>query len=132
MLQARQPAENRGSVLRVVVGHHLASGLVIRQHPWRGRQHADTNGLAIDFDHITKLNALPDVSWLTIDGNAPLQNQLLHLQPRPQSRLCKHLVQLGIVRLRQKYPLGHLGGRVCGFLIKCAAHDIRKRKGVGC
>ena len=85
--QFRQTPENGRPVLGVVVRHHLTCGLVIRNNPRRRRVDAYTNWLAIDFHTVAKLDALADMSGLRIDRYTSFQNQLLHLQARPETGL---------------------------------------------
>ena len=81
--------------MRVVVRHDLAGRLVVRNHARRRRVDAHTNGLTVDLDAVAKLDALTNMGRLGIDRYAALQNQLLHLKPRPQASLSQNLVKLG-------------------------------------
>ena len=91
--QFRQPAKYRWPVLRVIMCDHLTGRLVIRNHTRRRCVNANANRLAVDLDGVAKLNTLANVCRLGIDGNAPLQNEPLHFQARPQPRLRQDLVQ---------------------------------------
>lgn len=74
------------------MGHHFADGLVVCDHPGWRRVDTVANGLAVDFDLVAVLDALTHVGRLIIDRDPPLQNQLLHLKARPQTRLGQDLV----------------------------------------
>ena len=106
LVELGQLAKDGRAVLRIVVGHHLAGGLVVGNHPRRRRCDAHAQRLAIDLDRIAELNALADVGRLIVDRNAALQNQLLHLQARAQTGLGQHLVQLGAFGLGREHALG--------------------------
>ena len=109
VLQTRQLAEHSGSVLRVIMRHHLANRLVIGDHTrWR-RIDAITNRLPIDFDLIAKLDALTYVRWLVVDGDTPFQDELLHFKARTKTRLRQNLVQLGRFDLRLQHPFDRQG-----------------------
>ena len=79
LLQARQPAEHRRTMLRVVVGHHFTDRLVICQNPRRRRGNANLDRFACDLDLVSKRDALANVRGLPVDGDAPFQNQLFHV-----------------------------------------------------
>ena len=72
--QSRQASKNGGPILRIVMGYHLASRLVVRDHARRRGFNAKTNRLPIDLDSITKLDALADVCRLGIDRYATFKN----------------------------------------------------------
>ena len=72
MHQTRQLAKHRGAVLRIVMRHHFANRLVVRQHPRWWRFDAVVNRLAVDANSVTKLDALTDVGRLVIDRDPPL------------------------------------------------------------
>ncbi|MNW00772.1 hypothetical protein D3C71_1963090 [compost metagenome] len=60
--------------------YDFANGLVVSDDArWRGINTV-TDGLAIDLDLISKLNALTNMGRLIVHGNAPLKDELLHLQ----------------------------------------------------
>ena len=82
LVQLGQTAEHRGPVLRIILGHHFAGRLVVRNHPRRRSLNAHLDRLAIDLDLISELNALADVGRLVVDRDAPFGDKLLHLQPR--------------------------------------------------
>ena len=109
VLQTRQLAEHSGSVLRVIMRHHLANRLVIGDHTrWR-RIDAIPDGLSIDFDLVAKLDTLPYVRWLVVDGDTPFQDELLHFKARTKTRLRQNLVQLGRFDLRLQHPFDRQG-----------------------
>ena len=54
LLQPRQAAEHRGALLRVVVGDDFTDGLVVRQHPGRGRRDAKAHRLAVQGHTVTE------------------------------------------------------------------------------
>ena len=83
----------------IVVGHHFARRLVVRNHPRRGWVDAESNRFAIDLDAVAKLHTLANVGGLVVDADAPFQDELLHLQTRANARLRQHFVQLGGLRL---------------------------------
>jgi uncharacterized membrane protein len=120
LCQARQAPEHRRTVLRIVVRHDLADGLVVRDDARRRRRDAHLHRAAVDLDVIAKGDALTDVRRLTVDGDLALEDQLLHVATRADAGLRQHLVQLGCVGLgaqhalvRGRRPLGRglfLGG----------------------
>ena len=126
MLQLGQLAEHRGAVLRIVMGDHLAHGIVIGDHARRRRIDAEADGLAVDLDHIAKLNALTDVSRLVVDRDAAFENQLLHLQARAHAGLGQYLVQLGRIDLRRQHTLGRHIAAVFLFIVKVTRDHIGK------
>lgn len=101
-----QLAKDGGPVLGIVMGHHLPHWLVVRNHTCWRRVDAVADGFAVDLDLIAELDALADVGWLVVDGDAPFQNELLHLEARAQTRLRQHLVELGCFDLGQQHTLG--------------------------
>ena len=121
-----QLAKDRGTVLRVIVGDDLAGRLVVGDHARRRRRDAHAQRLAIDLDRIAKLDALADVRRLVVDRNPAFQNQLLHLQPRPQTGLGQHFMQLGAFGLGREHPLGQLDLRVLLIGIELARHHVFK------
>ena len=122
--QLRQTPENGWAVLWIVMRYHLARGLVVRNHAGGRRVYAHANGLAVDFDVVTKLDALTDVCRLRVHGNSSLENQLLHLQARAQARLRQHFVQLRTFRLCRQNTLGWLQGNVVLIGIELARDHI--------
>ena len=104
--QLGQAAKNRGAVLRIVMRNDLARRLVISDHAGCRRINAEANRLAIDLDGVAKLDPLPDMRRLVVDGDTPLQDELLHLQAGTHARLRQYLVQLGRLHLRGQNALG--------------------------
>ncbi|MNL27241.1 hypothetical protein D3C87_1488190 [compost metagenome] len=86
--------------------YHFTHRLVISNDTRRRRINPIADGLAIDLDLIAKLDALSDMGRLIVNRDAPLQDKLLHLQARPESRLGKHLVKFGCFDLRQQNTFG--------------------------
>ena len=80
--------------------HHFASGLVVGNNPRRWRVDAELDRFAVDFDVVTKLDALPDMSRFIVDRDTAFHDHLFHLQARSHPGLSQHLVQLGCFRLR--------------------------------
>ena len=70
--QLGQFTKNRWPVLRVIVANNFTGWLVISENARRRRGNLETNGFAIDFDMISKLNALADMCRLIVDRNPPL------------------------------------------------------------
>ena len=85
------------------MGDHFSHRLVVRNDARGRRVDAVADGLAIDLDLIAKLDSLPNVGWLVVDGDAPLHDELLHLKPRAHARLCQHFMKLGRFCLRGQY-----------------------------
>ena len=77
------------------MGDHLAHRFVIRDDASRRRIDAKADRLAVDLDLVAELDALADVGRLVVYRDAALQDEMLHLEPGTEARLCKHLVQLG-------------------------------------
>jgi hypothetical protein len=129
LLEARQATEYRWSILRIIIGYHLANRFVICNHSGRRWINPIPNGLTVDFDLIAVLNALANVSWLVVDGDAALKNELLHFQSRPQPGLGQYLVQLGRFNLWRQNTLGNW--KVSPFLIRIELprYDIFKPDG---
>ena len=114
------------------MGYHFTDGLVVGDDArWRWID-AEANGFAIDLDLVSILNALADVGRFIVDGNPPLQNQLLHLQTRPQPCLRQHLMQLGRFNLGQQNPFH--GHDICiGFIrIELPGNHIGKLIALDC
>src|SRR5256885_12174807 len=87
MLQARQLAEHRGTVLRIVMRDDLAHGLVIGDDTRRRRVDAKADGLAIDLDLVAELDALAHMGRLVVDRDAAFKKD------RKSTRLnSSHLV----------------------------------------
>ena len=80
MLQLGQLAKHGGAVLWIIMRHHFTHRLVIGNHARRRWINAKTNRLAVHLDLITELNTLTNVSWLVVDRNTALQNELLHFK----------------------------------------------------
>lgn len=110
--QFGQAPENCRPVLRIVMSHHLASRLVVRNHARRRRIDTHANGFAVDLDAVTKLDALADVSGLGIDRYPAFEDQLLHFKPRTQTGLSQNLVELGRFRQRRQNALGRRQGGI--------------------
>lgn len=110
----------------VIVGNHFTHWLVVRNHPCRRRIDTNPDGLAIDLDVVTKLDALPNVGGFIVDRNPALHDELLHFQARPHAGLSQHLVQLGRFRHGRQHALGRhqLGQLLVG--IELAGDDILK------
>ncbi len=110
LVQLGQPTEHSWAILRIVMSHHFTHRFVIGDDTGRRRVNAKSNGFAIDFDMVAKLNALTDVGRFVVDGNSPLHDQLLHFQPRSHASLSQYFVQLGGFDLGCQHPLrqGHL------------------------
>jgi hypothetical protein len=81
ILQLRQAPKYSGSILGVIVGNHLSNRFVVRNHSGGGRIYSNPDGLAIDLDAVTELNALTDMRGLIIDRYTAFQYELLHFQP---------------------------------------------------
>ena len=81
LMQFGQSPEHRGAVLRIVVRDDFARGLVIRNDPGGRRVNTHPDRLAVDFDMVAKLDPLSDVGRFVIDGDAPFNDELLHLEP---------------------------------------------------
>ena len=122
--QLGQTAKHSGPVLRIVVGNHLTSGLVVSDDPGRWRINPDANRLAIDLDMVSKLNPLANVCGLIVDRDAPLHDELLHLQSRTHAVLGQHLVQLGIFGLWGQDPPGRLQVWLCFICIEQTRHHV--------
>ena len=101
------------------MGYHLTNRLVVRNDSSRRRVDTVAYRLAIDLDLVAKLDALADMGRLIVHGDAPFENELLHLQTRAQSRLSQNLVELGRFHLRQQHTLGW--HRLCRFVIRIKA-----------
>ena len=89
--------------------HHLANRLCDRRSHAVAGIDAITNRLPIDFDLVAKLDALPYVRWLVVDGDTPFQDELLHFKARTKTRLRQNLVQLGRFDLRLQHPFDRQG-----------------------
>ena len=122
--QLGQTAKHSGPVLWIVVGNHLTSGLVVSDDPGRWRINPDANRLAIDLDMVSKLNSLANVCGLIVDRDAPLHDELLHLQSRTHAVLGQHLVQLGIFGLWGQDPPGRLQVWLCFICIEQTRHHV--------
>ena len=104
--QARQAPEHGGPLLGVVVRHHLASRLVIRQHPRPRRLDADLDGLAVHAHLVTPRDALAGVRGLAVHGDTAVGDHLLQVAARADAGLGQHLVELGRVGLGRQHTLG--------------------------
>ena len=120
ILQAWKAAKHRRAVLRVVMGDHFAHRLVVGNHARGRRVDAEADRFAVDLDLVTKLHTLANVGGLVVDRNTPFQNQLLHLEPRPQTRLRQHLVQLGRLDLGLQHTFGRHKVRTLFFGVETA------------
>ena len=98
LLQTRQLAEHRRTVLWIVVRHHFTDRLVVRDDARRRWRDAIADRLAVDLDLIAMLNTLADMRGLGVDRNPTLQDQRFHLKTRTKASLGQHLVQLGRIR----------------------------------
>ena len=106
------------------MGHHLADGLVVRNHARWWCLDSEPNRFAIDLDMITKLNALPNVRWFVVDRDSPLKNQLLHFKPRPHARLRENFMQLGRFSLRRQHALQGRNILQLFISVELSGHDI--------
>ena len=127
--QLGQAPEDGRTVLRVIVRHHFAGGLVVGDDAGRRWINLYADGFAVDLDGVAKLDALTDMRRLGIDGNPPFQNQLLHLQTRTQAGLGQHLVQLGRFWLGQQNPLGQVDRGVVFVGIELTGDHVFEAKG---
>ena len=95
VLQARQLAKHRGTVLRIIVADDLACGLVVSDHTGGRRVDADADRLAVDLDLVTVLHALAHMGGLVVHGDTAFGDEFFHLQARAHTGLGQHLVQFG-------------------------------------
>ena len=79
MRQIRQPPEDGGSLLRVVVRHHLTRWLVISQHAGWRRRDAVAHRLAVELNAVAERNALARVGHFAVDRDSALANHLLEI-----------------------------------------------------
>ena len=125
--EPRELAKHGGSVLRVVVRDDLTRWLVVRNHARRRGIDAVADGPAIHFHLIAILNPLANVCRFVVDGNPPLKNKLLHLQPRTQAGLRQYLVKLGRFRLGRQHPFGHVRRLLHRLGIEPPGHHVGKQ-----
>ena len=135
LLQARQAAEHRRAVLRVVVRDDFADRLVVRDDAWRRRHDAHPHRLAVDLDVIAERDPLAHMSRLAVDGDLAVGDQLFHVAPRADAGLRQHLVQLRRFGVRAQHALRRRGrriGRRLVFDVELARdHFSEKLVGVG-
>jgi hypothetical protein len=126
LLQARQAAEHRRAVLRVVVGDDLAGRLVVRDDPRRRRHDAQAHRLAVDLDPIAERDPLAGVRRLAIDGDPAFLDRLFHVAARSDSGLRQDFVQLGRVRLRGQDSLARFLalGLLGDFVVEIAGEHL--------
>ncbi len=110
---------------------HFAHGLVVRDHAGRRRRDAVADRLAVDLDLVAELDALADVGRLVVDGNAALENQLLHFEPRAEAGLRQHLVQFGRIGLGQQHALERRDFGAFFVGIELAGDDVREADRLG-
>ncbi len=111
------------------MGDHFAHRLVVGNHARGRRVDAEADRLAVDLDLVAKLHTLPNVGGLVVDRNTPLQNQLLHLEPRAQPRLRQHLVQLGRLDLGLQHTFGRHKVRPLFFGVETTRNNVFKAVG---
>ena len=95
LVKTWQFAKHSRAALRVITADDFAHRLVVGQNADRHGLDTHGNRAAIDFDAVTKLNALTHMGQFIIDSDASFANQSFHLEARTQPRLGQDFVQLG-------------------------------------
>ena len=109
------------------MGHDFTRWFVISNDTWWWWRNAHAHGLATHSNAVPVSDALPCVRNLAIDGDAPVQNHLFHVAPRPHAGLRQELVQLGSVHLSGQDSLDRALQRRFAFRrldIKSARHHF--------
>ena len=91
--QSRQLVEHRRPSLGVGAADDLSCRLVIQKHPHARRGEAQPHQLAVDAHLIVWPHFLTDLRRLTVDGDAPGDDQFFEPSQRSIAALRQHLVQ---------------------------------------
>ncbi len=92
--QRRQPREHGFAPLRIVASNDFAFGLVINQHPCRGRAVADAHLAPVDEYAVAGHDTRADAHDFAIHRDTPGFDPGFHGTPRTEPRLRQYFLQL--------------------------------------